>query len=112
MLTLTENDAKMMDILNNPDKLEKSDEKGKNAFKEWTEKCEGFATSDEQAGEVQKFMNAHEKISEKQAEKIQNLVTHAFPECFCVQRPWEKKEPEIKPQSEKIELNEENNYAA
>ena len=90
--SITENDVKMMDILNNPDKLEKSDQKEKQAFKEWIEKYEGFATSDEQQGETQKFVNAHEKIPENQAIEIQNLVSRAFPEYFCVQRPWKKKE--------------------
>jgi hypothetical protein len=73
--------------------------------------------SDERAGEIKKFGNAYKELSEKYPEKraefIENLVWSAFPEYFCIERPWKKKEE--KKEEEDIDLSKfspETDYAA
>jgi hypothetical protein len=95
IFSLNEHDAKMMEILRHPDTVNQLTDKEAKEFKKWEKDYQGIATSDEQAGETQKFITAHQKLLEKKPEKhtefIQTLVSRAFPEYYCKERPWKNK---------------------
>ena len=112
IFSLNEHDAKMMEILRHPETIDSLTKEESQEFKKWEKDYQGIATSDEQAGETQKFITAHQKLLEKKPEKhtefIQTLVSRAFPEYFCMQRPWKKKEEYIDVSKFKMEQD----YAA